>query len=119
MVTEKYKWKCTFTSCGATNEVSREKILEQISKGKKKIALICDNCGYISLGDGSITPGELDNAFKCVPWSDSVQRQPIGETPSGWVSAQGEEPISAQHYMMRWGIDPVRNWRCKQQFIRV
>jgi len=118
MVTGNYVWKCTFTSCGATNEVPRERILEQISKGKK-VALICKNCGYISLGEGSITSGELDNKFKCVPWSDSVQRQPIGKTPSGWISAQGEEPISVQNYMMRWGINPEINWRWKQQFISV
>ncbi len=118
MVTGNYKWKCTFTSCGATNEISRQKILDKIANGKK-VALICADCGYISLGDGSITPGESDNEFKCVPWADSVQRQPIGETPSGWVSAQGEPPISEKEYMMRWGVNPVINWRWKQRFIRV
>jgi hypothetical protein len=58
MVTGNYKWKCTFTSCGATNEISRQKILDKIANGKK-VALIYADCGYISLGDGPITPGEF------------------------------------------------------------
>jgi hypothetical protein len=118
MVTGNYKWECTFTSCGATNEISRQWIFDMIAK-RKKIALICGNCGYISLGDGSVTPGELDNQFKCVPWGDSIQRQPIGETPSGWVSAQGEEPISAERYRIRWGVDAALNWQWQQRFTRV
>jgi hypothetical protein len=118
MAGENYKWKCTFTSCGATNEISRQWILDRIQKGKR-IALICGNCGCISLRDGSVTPGESDNAFKCVPWDGPEQRQPIGFTPGGWVSANGEKPISVQEFRMRWGFDPEICWRWKQQFVSV
>ena len=118
MATGSIKWKCNNTACGATNEVLRQSIFDMISK-HKKVALICGNCGYISLGDGAVTPGESDNDYKCVPWHDSVQRQPIGFTPSGWISAQGEDPISVQRYRIRWGVDPEICWRWKQQFIRV
>ena len=113
-----YNWKCTNEACGAMNEIPRQLISDMRSK-HKKITLVCGNCGYISLQDESVTPDDLDNIYKCVPWKSSVQRQPIGFTPSGWVSAQGEPPISVQRYIIRWGVDPEINWRWKQQFIRV
>ncbi|HNX92869.1 MAG TPA: hypothetical protein PKI17_05025 [Syntrophomonas sp.] len=117
MVDGNYTWKCTNMSCGSTQEIPRQAILDRIKQGKK-VVLVCGNCGYISLGDGAVTPGEMDNAYKCVPWSGSEQRQPAGFTPAGWVSANGEAPISAKLFMARWGVHPEINWRWRKKSVK-
>jgi hypothetical protein len=112
-----YRWKCTNRYCGATNEIPRQRVHESIANNKV-LVLVCRNCGYASNRDESSNPEPENSWLPCVKWNGPEQREPLGLTPAGWISAEGEQFLTTKQFLLKYGINPEINWRWRSPYIR-
>jgi hypothetical protein len=101
------KWICTNSECGKINTIDASQVE---MAGKKKIMLVCGNCGYASISEKSA--GKAPSWLDCIPFAGLENRLPIRKRGDNNYEDYRGRSWGRDEYTYEYKVDPeiYLNW---------
>jgi hypothetical protein len=107
------KWICINAECRKTNWLDVS-LVEMARKEKKKLLLVCGNCGFVLTLDGSVGSVEKEKDWQdCILYTGSENRLPSGKLSHNMYLDHEGRSYDRNEYICEHGVDPeiYLKWR--------
>jgi hypothetical protein len=104
------QWVCTNSECRKVNLMDVS-VVEMARKKKKKLILVCGNCGYVSTSEDSVEKEK--NWLDCIPFTGLQKRLPSHKLGNNKYLDNEGRSYDRNEYIYKHGVDPeiYLNWR--------